>query len=72
MKDGQKAGLVVNWIGRQCTTTLHLMGITLDKPKTVFYSLGNILRPESNQTLSRFKFHGLKEKQSQMCDRLYV
>ena len=39
MKDAQKAGLVVNWIGHQCTMTLHLMGITLDKPRTVFEGL---------------------------------
>ena len=68
MKDQQKAGLVVNWIGHQCTMTLHLMGITLDKPKTVFDSLESIFRPESNQTLSRFKFRGIKQKQGQTCD----
>ena len=27
MKDAQKAGLIVNWIGCQCTMMLHLMGI---------------------------------------------
>ena len=68
MKYAQKAGLVVNWIGHQCTMTLHSMGITLDKPKTVFDSLENIFRPESNQTLSRFKFRGLKQRQGQTCD----
>ena len=26
MKDAQKAGLIVNWIGRQCIMTLHSMG----------------------------------------------
>ena len=41
MKDAQKAGLVVNWIGRQCVMTLHSMGIVLDKPKIVFDSLEN-------------------------------
>ena len=68
MKDQQKAGLVVNWIGHQCTMTLHSMGSTLDKPSTMFKTLESIFRPESNQTLSRFKFHGLKQKQSQTCD----
>ena len=43
MKDAQKAGLVVNMIGCQCTMTLHSMGITLDKPKTVFDILESIL-----------------------------
>ena len=68
MKDAQKAGLVVNWIGRQCVMTLHSMSIELDRPKTVFDSLEKIFRPESNQTLSRFKFRGLKQKSTQSCD----
>ena len=68
MKDPQKAGLIVIWIGRQCTMTLHSMNVNLDKPDTVFDTLENIFRPESNQTLSRFKFRGLKQRQSQNCD----
>ena len=68
MKDTQKAGLIVNWIGRQCTMTLHSINVELDKPDTVFETLENIFRPESNQTLSRFKFRGLKQCQSQSCD----
>ena len=42
IKDAQKAGLVVNWIGCQCTMMLHSMGITLDRPKTVFDNLEKI------------------------------
>ena len=68
MKDQQKAGLIINWIGSQCTMILHSMGTTLDKPSTVFKTLESMFRPESNQTLSRFKFQGLKQKQSQSCD----
>ena len=68
MKDAQKAGLIVNWIGCQCIMTLHSMVIALDRPKTVFDNLEKIFRPESNQTLSRFKFRGLKQKQAQSCD----
>ena len=60
MKDAQKAGLIVNWIGRQCIMTLHSMNVVLDKPRTVFENLERIFRPESNQTLSRFKFQGMK------------
>ena len=48
--------------------TLHSMGITLDKPNTVFESLERIFRLESNQALSRFKFPGLMQKQSQCYD----
>ena len=47
---------------------LHSMNVGLDKPDTVFEMLENIFRPESNQTLSRFKFRGLKQCQSQSCD----
>ena len=68
IKDPQKAGLIVNLIGRQCTVTLHSMSVEMDKPDTVFKTLENIFRPESNQTLSRFKFRGLKQCQSQSCD----
>ena len=32
MKDPQKAGLIVNWISRQCTMMLHSMNVSLDKP----------------------------------------
>ena len=39
MKDPQKAGLIVNWIGRQCTMMLHSMSVNLDKPDTVFEML---------------------------------
>ena len=48
--------------------TLHSMGVDLDKPKTVFDSLEKIFPPESNQTLIRFKFRGLKQKATQSCD----
>ena len=68
MKDAQKAGLVVNWISHQCVMTLHSMGIELDRRKTVFDSLEKIFHPESNQTLSQFKFRGLKQKSTQSCD----
>ena len=68
MKDSQKGGLIVNWIGRQCILTLHSMGIALDRPKTAFDNLEKIFRPESNQTLIQFKFRGLKQKQSQTCN----
>ena len=68
MKDSQKAGLIVNWIGRQCIMTLHSMGVEVKSPKTVFDNLEKIFRLESNQTLSRFMFRGLKQKQGQRCD----
>ena len=68
MEDAQKAGLIVNWIGHQYIMTLHSMDIVFDRPKTVFNTLEKIFRPESNQTLSWFKFIGLKQEQAQTCD----
>ena len=68
MKDQQKVGLIINWIGCQCTMILSSIGTTLDKHSTVFKTLESIFRPESAQTLSRFKLHGLKQKQSQTCN----
>ena len=47
---------------------IHSMGITLHRPDTVFERLESLFRAESNQTLSRFKFQGLKQKQTQFCD----
>ena len=44
------------------------MGVEFDKPKTVFDSLEKIFWPESNQTLSHFKFRGLKQKATQSCN----
>ena len=44
MKDAQKAGLIVNWIGHQCTIMLHSMGIALDRPRTVFESLEKLFQ----------------------------
>ena len=38
------------------------------QPKTVLDSLEKIFHPKSNQTLSQFKFRGLKQKSTQSCD----
>ena len=32
MKDAQKAGLIINWVGHKCTMMLHSMGTALDRP----------------------------------------
>ena len=34
----------------------------------MFEALERVFRPESNQTLARFKFHNMKQKGSQTCD----
>ena len=62
MKEPQKAGLVVNWIGYECTMTLHSMGITLDKPSTVFKTLENIFRPERNTNSQQIQISSTETK----------
>ena len=58
MKDPQKADLVVNWIGCQCTMNFHWMGITLDKHKTVFDSLESILGQTATKLSAGSNFMG--------------
>ena len=54
MKDAQKAGLIVNWIGHQRTMTLHLMGTALDRPRTVFESLGKKIQTRKQSNFKPF------------------
>ena len=69
MKDAQKAGLVVNWIGRQCVMTLHSMeiglAIGLRLCLTVWrkFFVQKVIKHSAH-----FKFTGLKQKASQSCD----
>ena len=68
LKDKQHAGLLVNWLGREATQILASNDIEINSPKEVFKSLERVFRPESNQTLVRFKFRNLKQKSKQTCD----
>ena len=68
MKDKPKAGLIVNWLGREATQVLKSMEVEADKPDEVFDALEKIFRQESNQTLARFKFRSMKQTQSQSVD----
>ena len=57
LKDKQRAGLLINWLGRQATQIIPSSSdITTDSPEEVFEALERVFRPESNQTLLRFKF----------------
>ena len=42
LKEKQRAGLIVNWLGREVTQSLE--------------TLERVFKAESNQTLARFKF----------------
>ena len=68
LKDKQRDGLLINWLGRQATQILASAEITADNPDEVFEAVEKVFRPESNQTLSRFKFRNMKQCQSQSCD----
>ena len=68
LKDKQRAGLLINWLGRPATQILASVEITPGNPDEVFKSLEKVFRPESNQTLSRFKFRNMKQTSSQTCD----
>ena len=61
-------GWTINWLGRESTQILASAEITADNPDEVFEALEKVFRPESNQTLSRFKFRNMKQSPSQTCD----
>ena len=68
LKEKQRAGLLVNWLGREATQILTSVESDVNTPVEVFDMLGKVFRPESNQTLSCFKFKNMKQKASQNCD----
>ena len=68
MNDKPEAALIVNWLGREAAQVLKSMEIEADKPDEVFEALEKLFRPESNQTLARFKFRSMKQAQSQSVD----
>ena len=73
LKDKQRAGLLINWLGRQATQIIaSSTDITTDSPEEVFEALERVFRPESNQTLSRFKFRNMKQTSAQTCDAIHV
>ena len=68
LKDKQRAGLLVNWLGREATQILTSVESDVNTPNEVFEALEKVFRPESNQTLSHFKFRNMKQGASQNRD----
>ena len=64
----EKAGLIINWLGRRATMTLKANASSRDTPKEVFDALEGIFRPESNSTISKFRFRSMKMKTEQTVD----
>ena len=58
----------MNWLGREATQILTSVESDVNTPDEVFDTLEKVFRPESNQTLSCFKFRNMKQKASQNCD----
>ena len=52
LKERQRAGLLVNWLGREATQLLTSVELEISTPDEVFQALEEVFRPESNQTLS--------------------
>ena len=50
LKDKQRAGLLVNWLGREATQILTSVESDVNTPLKVFEALEKVFRPESNQT----------------------
>ena len=68
MKDKPKAGLITNWLGRDAAQVLKSMDIEEDCPNDVYETFEKVFRPESSQTLARFKLRNMKQGMSQSCD----
>ena len=68
LKDKQWAGLIINWLGREVTQILNYVETDINSTEQVFEALERVFRPESNQTLARFKFRKMKQRVPQTCD----
>ena len=60
--------MIVNWLGKEATQIFTSVEAQVNSTEEVFQVLEKVFRPESNQTLARFKFRNLKQKGSQTCD----
>ena len=68
LKDKQWAALIINWLGREATQILTSVEADTNTTNDVFGGLEKVFRPESNQTMARFKFRNLKQNQWKSVD----
>ena len=68
MKEKPKAGLIINCLSRDAAQVLKSMDVEANSPEEVYETLEKVFRPESNQTLARFKLRNMKQKSGQSCD----
>ena len=58
----------MNWLGREATQILKSVDAEISSTQVVFKALERVFKPESNQTLARFKFRKMQQKVGQTCD----
>ena len=68
LNDKQWAGLNINWLGREATQIITSVEADTNTTDDVFNALEKEFRPESNQTMVRFKFRNLKQNIHQSLD----
>ena len=68
MKDEPKAGLIINWLGRDAAQVLKSMDVEANSPDEVYETLEKVFRLESNQTLACFKLRNMKQGSNQSAD----
>ena len=68
LKDKQRAGLIVNWLGREATQILNSIDAEINSTQEVFEALERVFQPESNQTLAHFKFRKMQQRVGQTCN----
>ena len=68
LKEKQRAGLLVNWLGREATQILASVESDLNTPLEVFEVLENVLDQSLIKHCHIFKFRNTKQGASQNCD----
>ena len=68
MKEKSKAGLIINWLGRDAAQVLKSMEVEANSPDEVYEILEKVFRLESNQTSAQFKLRNMKQNTNQSCD----
>ena len=68
LKDKQRAGLIINWLGREAIQILTSVEADTGTTDEVFDALEKVFRPESNQTMARFKFRNMTQNAHQSVD----
>ena len=68
MEKDESASLVLNWLGRKATMIIKSQGITPSEPKDMFDALTSVFYPKSNDTITKFQFRPMCQKQNQSID----